>query len=138
MNTRTSFLAQLVGLYCVILSLAILVRGDVILTAIEALVHDPSALLVVALVGLVGGLAMVLGHNVWSGGVLPVVVTLIGWWLLIKSALGLFLPAATMLALFETSRASKLYLFSSVVTLLLGVYLLYASVSYARRDREGG
>jgi hypothetical protein len=29
--------------------------------------------------GLLGGLAMVLAHNVWSGGPLPVIVTLIGW-----------------------------------------------------------
>jgi hypothetical protein len=138
MNARTSFLAQLAGLYFVILSLAILVRSEAMLAAIAALVHDTPALLVVGLVGLVGGLAMVLGHNVSSGGVLPVVVTLIGWWLLVKSALGLFLPAAAMLALFEASRASKLYLFSSVVTLLFGVYLIYASVGHTRQERKGG
>jgi hypothetical protein len=32
-----------------------------------------------------------LGHNVWSGGALPVVVTLVGWVALIKGLLLLFL-----------------------------------------------
>ena len=35
---------------------------------------------------------MVLAHNIWSGSVLAVVVTLIGWMALVKSLFFLFLP----------------------------------------------
>jgi hypothetical protein len=38
---------------------------------------------------------MVHGHNVSSGGALPILVTLIGWITLIKGALFLFLPPET-------------------------------------------
>jgi hypothetical protein len=36
-------------------------------------------MLVYAIISLAVGVAMILGHNVWSGGALPVVVTLVGW-----------------------------------------------------------
>jgi hypothetical protein len=39
---------------------------------------------------LAAGLAMVLAHNIWSGGALVVVVTVVGWITLIKSLLFLF------------------------------------------------
>jgi hypothetical protein len=35
---------------------------------------------------------MVLAHNIWSGGVLALIVTLVGWVTLIKSLSFLFLP----------------------------------------------
>jgi hypothetical protein len=34
---------------------------------------------VMGLISLSAGLAIVLAHNIWSGGVLPVVVTICGW-----------------------------------------------------------
>jgi hypothetical protein len=33
------------------------------------------------------GVAMVVGHNVWSGGALPLVVTPVGWLILAKGLL---------------------------------------------------
>src|SRR5690348_14216277 len=38
------------------------------------------------------GTALVIGHNVWSGGVLPVVVTLLGWLTLIKGIALMAMP----------------------------------------------
>jgi hypothetical protein len=57
---------------------------------VTALVHDPPVLFLAGLMTVVAGLAMILGHNVWSGGALPVVVTLIGWSTLIKGLVLLF------------------------------------------------
>jgi hypothetical protein len=41
-----------------------------------AFVRNPPLLLIFSMVWLIAGLAMVLGHNIWSGGALPVIVTL--------------------------------------------------------------
>lgn len=49
---------------------------------------------------LAAGLAMVLAHNIWSGGALVVVVTLVGWMTLIKSLGFLFLPPEMEVRLF--------------------------------------
>jgi len=80
--------------------------------AINALIHDRAALLFVATMGLLGGLAMVLAHNVWSGGPIPVIVTLIGSWQLIRNVLLLFLPAEAVVAIvdaLQVERFSYLY-----------------------------
>src|SRR5260370_38753266 len=48
------------------------------------MVVNSGLLLIAGLFALVAGLAMVIGHNRWSGGVLTVVVTVLGWLTLIK------------------------------------------------------
>jgi hypothetical protein len=130
---RTLFLARLAGLFFLLVSLATLVQAGTIGLAIHALVHDRAALLVVGMMGLLGGLAMVLALNVWSGGPLPVIVTLIGWWLLIRNVLLLFLPAQAIVALvdaFQVERFSYLY---ALIGLAIGLYLTYAGFSRQHR-----
>ena len=109
MLPRTSFLARLIGLFLIVVSLAMLVQKQGLAPAISALVQDRAALLVVAMIGLAAGLAMILVHNVWSGGVLPVVVTLIGWFLMLRNALVLFLPPAALRALFDAFHVERFY-----------------------------
>ena len=132
-QSRTVFLARLVGLFFLLVSLATLVQAGAIGLAINALVHDRAALLVVGMMGLLGGLAMVLAHNVWSGGPLPVIVTVIGWWLLIRNVLLLFLPAQAIVALvdaFQVERFSYLY---ALIGVVIGLYLTYAGFSRQHR-----
>ncbi len=132
-QSRTVFLARLVGLFFLLVSLATLVQAGAIGLAINALVHDRAALLVVGMMGLLGGLAMVLAHNVWSGGPLPVIVTVIGWWLLIRNVLLLFLPAQAIVAIvdaFQVERFSYLY---ALIGVGIGLYLTYAGFSRQHR-----
>jgi hypothetical protein len=92
MSPRTAFLGSLIGLYCILVSLSMMVHKQATVEAVTALVHTPALMFAVGVIAVVAGLAMILGHNVWSGGALPVVVTLVGWLLLVKSLLILFLP----------------------------------------------
>jgi hypothetical protein len=62
-----------------------------------------------ALITLGLGLAMVLGHNRWSGGALPILVTLIGWGLLLRGLLLLFLPSAQVLGLVRALQFSTFF-----------------------------
>ncbi len=62
---------------------------------VKALMHNPPLLFLVSFIGVVSGLALVIGHNVWSGGALPVIVTVVGWTTLIKSLFLLFLSPET-------------------------------------------
>ena len=95
--------------------------------AVNAMIRDPA--LFAAIVGLAMGLAMVVGHNGWTGGALPVVVTLVGWWTAIKSLALLTLPQQTMTKVFETARYEQRFYGITAVTLVIGVYLTYASFS---------
>jgi hypothetical protein len=74
----TVFLARFLGLFLIIESLSMLTQKPAMLELATRLIRDRPLLFIVEVLGVLGGLAMVLGHTVWSGGLLPVVVTLIG------------------------------------------------------------
>jgi hypothetical protein len=93
MSQLTVFLARFIGLFTVLLVVALLIRGS---ATVETAVADGPVMLVYAIISLAAGLAMVIEHNVWSGGALPVLVTLVGWLILAK---GLMLSFVTREAL---------------------------------------
>src|SRR5450631_1947143 len=98
MSKLTVYLARLIGLFALLVGIGCLVRGNAV---IESTVANEPIMLVYALVSVAAGLAMVLGHNVWSGGTLPVVVTLVGWLILAKGLLLLILTPQTLTGLLE-------------------------------------
>ena len=70
MSPLTIFLAKLLGLYCIIAALAMMTRKQSAVATVRGLIASPPLLLLVEVIGLAGGLAMILGHNIWSGGAL--------------------------------------------------------------------
>jgi uncharacterized membrane protein HdeD (DUF308 family) len=76
MTALTIFLARLIGLFAILVSLSMVLHKRVMVETTTALLRNGPLLLITGMVGLVAGLAMVLSHNIWSGGALPVVVTL--------------------------------------------------------------
>lgn len=125
----TIFLAKLLGLYCIILSLAMMTRRQSTVAALKALIGSPPLLLFVELLGLAGGLAMIIGHNIWSGGALPVVITLIGWLAVIRGVGLLALSPDRVMKLFEALRYEERFYVYMGITLVLGLYLTVAGFS---------
>jgi hypothetical protein len=102
-----------------------LMHKQTMVETVEALVHNRPVLLILGIMALIGGLAMVLCHNVWSGGALPIVVTLFGWSILLRGLLLLFLPPDAMVSLFEMARFGELFYIFAGISLVLGLYLTY-------------
>lgn len=127
MSHRTIYLGKLTGLYCLILALAMMSHKQASVDTMTALVHDAPLLLFVSVLTLVAGLAIVLAHNVWSSGSLPVIVTLVGWISLIKGLIFLLLPPQTALAYFEACRYGQLFYVYMSITLVIGIYLTHSS-----------
>ncbi|MGB0104766.1 MAG: hypothetical protein WBL97_12705 [Candidatus Sulfotelmatobacter sp.] len=100
MSLRTLFLSRLFGLYCILVALSMMTRKQATVDTVTALIQNPSIMLILGVITLAAGLAMVLAYNIWSGGVLVVVVTLVGWITLVKSLLFLFLPPEMEAGLF--------------------------------------
>jgi hypothetical protein len=125
----TVFLGKLIGLYCIIAALMLMAHKQRTVETVKALIRNPPLLLFVEVLALIAGLAMVLGHNVWSGGALPVVVTLVGWLMTIRGAALLALPQDTKLRIFEALRYEERFYIFMAVTLILGIYLTVASFS---------
>ena len=99
MTARTIFLSRLIGLYCILVIPSMVLQRQATVDWMTALFHNPSLMWVLSVITLTIGLAMVLAHNVWSGGTLAAVVTLVGWAALIKGLLFLFLPSGVESAL---------------------------------------
>ena len=78
MSPLTTFLSRLIGLFCILICVSMVAHKQATVETVTTLVHNPPLLLIVGVIGLVAGLAIVLGHSIWSGGVLPVIVTLVG------------------------------------------------------------
>lgn len=124
--SRTTFLARLIGFYCIIVAVALSTHAQASLVALNAVVHSPDILLVAGGIALLGGLAMVIGHNIWSGGLRVIVVTVIGWATLVRAILLLFLPSDAVAALYDAMRVEQRFYFYMAITAVIGVYLIYA------------
>jgi len=132
MPRLTVFLARFIGLFTVLLVAALLMRGS---EMVEAAVSDRPVMLVYAIISLATGLAMILGHNKWSGGALPMVVTLVGWLMAAKGLLLLFLTPEVLTRLFARMQYGEhIYLYVAPA-LVIGLYLTWAGFA-APRSRE--
>ena len=127
MSPRTLFLSKLIGLYCILAALSMMTRRQATLETVTALLQNQSMMLILGVITLTAGLAMVLAHNIWSGGGPSVIVTLIGWITLIKSLLFLFLPPEMDAGLFlRQLHYQQLFYLYGAISLILGVYLTYS------------
>jgi hypothetical protein len=126
MSPRTLFLSRLIGLYCILIALSMITRKQATLESVTAVLRDPSMIFVLGAITLIAGLAMVLMHNIWSGGALVVIVTLVGWMTLIKSLSFLFLPTDVNAEFFlrQFHYQTLFYLYGTFL-LVLGIYLTY-------------
>jgi hypothetical protein len=123
MSTLTIYLARLIGLSAVLLAAALLLRGN---TLIATTVADGPVMLVYAIFSLAAGLAIILGHNVWSGGALPVTVTLVGWLIFAKGLVLLLVTPETSARLLERMHYGEHYSLYLAPALIVGLYLTFA------------
>jgi len=126
MLPRTIFLSRLLGLYSLVIGLAMFAHRQATLETIKAMMHNGPAMYISGVIALAAGLAMVLGHNVWRGGVLPVVVTLVGWLSLIKGVSILFLSAQFEEGTFLGGYIEHRFYLNAAIAIIVGAYLTYA------------
>jgi hypothetical protein len=127
MSARTIFLSRLIGWYGVLAALAMAAHRQATVDMVTAMLHNPPALFLAALFGLLGGLAIVIGHNVWSGGAATIVVTLMGWSALLKGLLLMFLtPDASVALCLGTLQYERFFYFYTAIPFGLGAFLLLA------------
>jgi hypothetical protein len=126
MSPLTLFLAKLIGSLLLFVGAAMSLRKPAILNVTTRVIHDPVMIFFTAMLRLVAGLAMVLGHDIWSGGALPVVVTLFGWLMLVSGLALLFIPHEKLVETYARMRFEKNYPVFTAVTVAFGAYLLIA------------
>lgn len=126
MSRLTIFLSRLLGLFFLLIAITMFLQQQSTIETVGMLLRDPPLMMVIGMIALASGLAIVLAHNVWSGGILPVVVTILGWLFLIRGIILLALPPTQVSALFELFRFSRFAPLYELITLIIGAYLTYA------------
>lgn len=126
MSERTTFLGRLIGLYCILYPLSMVVHKQASIEAVTGMVQNPALMLLLGVFVLVAGLAIVLGHNIWSGGPLPVTITLVGWASIAKALLFLLLGPHAVSAVMDALHYAQLFYFYMAVSIALGLYLTIA------------
>ena len=128
MDARTTFLGKLLGIYLVVVSIAMAADKTATLQTVSALVLNAPLVFVLGLILVAAGLAMILSLSLWSGGALPIVVRLISWLTLAKGLAFLLWPplAAPGFVLWGSLYAQFFYVDMAIV-FVLGAYLTFAS-----------
>lgn len=116
------FLAQLLGVYMLIVGLILLFRRETLMKAVGKMVSNPSVVYIIALLELAAGLALVLGHNVWVWG-WPVIITLVGWLMTLEAVFYLVLPKKVLGKLLERFNRENIYVLTGLLLLVAGIYL---------------
>ena len=126
MRPTTLFLAKYIGVFAILMAGWMMLSREDTIDRVHDIVQDRAMGLTWGVFTAAAGLAVVIGHNVWRGGVLPVVVTLVGWLILLKGlALLVMTPAAWTQALAALHFEADYYAYLAV-PLALGVYLAAA------------
>jgi hypothetical protein len=126
MSPLTLFIAKLMGLMFLAFSLWMAINKRDVLAAINELMRSRGLILLGGTANLTGGLAIVIGHNHWSGGALTVVVTLIGWFATLRGVVWLFTPRDKLIQLYEALPFERYYYGAAAMTGALGLYLTVA------------
>jgi len=121
----TTYLAELLGLYIVLVGVVMVVKPQPIRELMTAIVAQRALLFLVGALRVLLGLAIVLAHNRWSG-TLPAVVTLIGWITLVRGIVMWLVPPETERKMVAYFQRSGPYYTTAIIAIVLGLWLAYA------------
>jgi len=116
------FLAKLFGLYLILEGLVLLFRQGFVRSVIADLMKSPALRYLCGILLLVAGLVMVVYHNIWEGSWV-VVITILAWITLLKSAGYLFLGEKSMRKTLSAFDKKHWYVGVGIICILVGIYL---------------
>lgn len=117
------FLAKLLGIYLAIVGCAYFFRREFFRAVISDFYNSPALISIASVLNLVAGLLIVLNHNIWEFS-WKVAITLIGYLSLLKGLMNLFAPEAGR-KISIRFLDNELFVYSGVISLALGIYLVY-------------
>jgi hypothetical protein len=121
---KSKFLSKVIGIYLIIISIAMLVRMQEFTHDVTKLINDAPLMFVVGFFTLILGILMVVSHNIWQWN-WRVIVTIIGWITLLKGASIIFsLQFLDKAAMLFVQNINAFYI-AAIIDLVLGVLLSY-------------
>jgi len=118
----TLFLAQAIGIYALVMGVALVVRNKEMSRLINSFFDNEAMSFLAGFMTLVVGLLIVLNHNVWESGV-AWIITLAGWAALVKGVLYIVFPKVMERTAKKMLGRSSSYIWYGVIMILIGAYL---------------
>ena len=118
------FFAKLIGPYCIIVALGILLNRKTYQRVMEDFFKNSALIYLGGIFALFFGLIVVLFHNVWVAG-WPVIITIFGWLGLLKGAWLIIFPRAVAKLTKVYQKNSTLLVVHSMIVFAIGVVLTF-------------
>jgi hypothetical protein len=122
----TYFLARLIGLFLLSIGASLLFQKKVFIKVLNDVTENRTTLFTFGVILFVCGLSIVLSHNIWNAGFLPLIITLIGWVLTLRGVSSMFIPGDNMARMIRWLKVEELSWLYSVPEFVIGAYLVYA------------
>ena len=123
LGVTTVFLGKLIELYLIAISLGMLANRRRTLDTLDEMAPNGPWMQFSGMAATAGGLALVIGHQVWSGGVLSVLVTITGWSALLKGLALLLVPGDRIAAAYMGAGLERWFGVWMAVALLFGLWM---------------
>jgi uncharacterized membrane protein YfcA len=125
----TNFLAQVIGLLLLSMGISMLFQKKVFMTVLNDITENRTTLFMVGVVLFLCGLSIVLTHNIWNAGFLPLVISLIGWVLMLRGLASMFMPGHSITRIMQLVKVEEFSWAYGILVLVIGAYLTYAGFS---------
>jgi uncharacterized membrane protein HdeD (DUF308 family) len=121
----TLFLAQFMGAFSIIAACSMFFERKMLLSIFDQTAKNRALLYMIGVAEVIGGLLITLQHQSWSPD-LPLVVSLLGWLLLLEGIIYVFLPMKSARSIFKWLHDKQVYYLIALCYLLVGIYLAYS------------
>ncbi len=122
------FFAQVLGIVLLIAGISLVANRKMANEAIEEMLRNKGVLWMAGFTGIVIGSVFVALNNVWSSG-LTLLITIIGWLILLKGAFILIFPNAAV-SLYRKCNKGNMLLWGGLAAIVLGLVLLDLGFMY--------
>ena len=117
------FFAKIFAIYFVVLGLGMMFNYKTMGKMIDGFIKNTSLTFSIAIWALLLGAAMVVSHNIWEGW--PVIVTVIGWIVLLKGGAWLLFPGPFTKFAKGVAKSNGAFFASSFIVVIIGLVLGY-------------
>lgn len=118
------FIAKLLGPLVVVLSIALSLKPQMFRDIFKDFLASAALVYLAGFLGLLGGLALVLTHNVWVGD-WRLIITLLGWIAIARALITIFQPQWVVALASRVFENRRVLFVAAALNLVMGLVLSY-------------
>lgn len=125
-NMSTKLWARIFGLWSLLVVVGMVVNRENTIDVVNGFFASAALMWTTGIFTSLVGIVVIVTHNRWSGGALPVIVTLFGWLVLVKGLAFVWLTASAEQAFYNALHFNDYFYFYFILSLAIGIYLTYS------------